>query len=71
MKRGMYWVSNDVLGECVRVGWAAGDGAPYLTREIYEILGFEPPFDTLPHREEFVRRHPSMTNDVSPVPPAN
>jgi hypothetical protein len=30
----------------------AGDAAPYLERDMYTQLGFEPPFEELPHKGE-------------------
>ncbi len=48
MKLGMYRVNDPFLGECAKVKWYAGDGAPYLQRELYDLLRFEPKFDMLP-----------------------
>jgi hypothetical protein len=36
------------VGECALVHRDAGDGAPFLPREIYEDLDFAPRFETLP-----------------------
>jgi len=44
------------FGECARVHSEAGDAAPFLNREIYELLNFEPRFDSLPARSEFETR---------------
>jgi arsenate reductase len=53
---GLYRMEEPELGERVRVRWAAGDGAPFLPREIYEALHFKPAFDALPSREEYERQ---------------
>ena len=56
IKMGLYRTNEPDLGERARIRWAAGDGAPYLPREIYEALHFKPLFDTLPSKEEYERR---------------
>jgi hypothetical protein len=48
MKRGLFRTTDSYLGECARVHEDAGDAFPYLRREIYEALGFAPPYDELP-----------------------
>lgn len=48
MKRGLYRITDSYLGECARVHEDAGDAFPYLRREIYEALGFMPPYAELP-----------------------
>ena len=53
MKMGIYKVALPERGECARVRWLAGDGAPYLERRIYEAVRFEPPFDELPGDNEY------------------
>lgn len=68
MKRGIYRLTTDDAGDCARVGWEAGDGAPFLSREIYEMLGFHPPFEALPDRDDFMRAHRANLHDVKPVP---
>ena len=40
------------IGECAIVHRDAGDGAPFLPREIYEALHFLPPFAALPLIED-------------------
>lgn len=57
VKLGLYRMEEHGLGERARVRWAAGDGAPFLPREIYEALHLKPPFDALPTREEYEGRH--------------
>lgn len=48
MKRGLYRTFDPFLGECAKVHESAGDAAPFLIREIYEFIRFEPDFDDLP-----------------------
>jgi hypothetical protein len=48
MKRGLYRLNDPLLGEAARVDKSAGDAAPYLSRYLYELLGFEPTFECLP-----------------------
>ena len=43
----------DGLGECAIVHREAGDGAPFLPRDLYEALQFQPPFDELPAIENW------------------
>lgn len=51
MKRGLYRMCDSFLGECARVHEDAGDAFPFLRRELYEALGFNPPYDDLPLRD--------------------
>lgn len=51
MKVGVCRVKDPFLGDCAKVRWLAGDGAPYLQRDIYEQLRFEPRFEDLPEEE--------------------
>lgn len=46
--RGLYRVDDVWLGEGVHVEGDTGDAAPFLKRDIYEILGGYPPFEALP-----------------------
>lgn len=48
MRKGLFRTTLPVLGECARVDMSAGDAAPYLEREMYVLLGFEPRFEHLP-----------------------
>lgn len=48
MRKGLFRTTLPVLGECARVDMSAGDAAPYLEKSMYEMLGFEPRFETLP-----------------------
>ncbi|MCB2075100.1 MAG: hypothetical protein KDE49_15515 [Novosphingobium sp.] len=58
MNKGLYRTSMPHFGECARVTDEAGDAAPFLSREMYELLNFEPKFDALPARTEFQTSHP-------------
>ena len=58
MKKGLYRTAMPHFGECARVDDDAGDAAPFLSRELYELLDFEPGFDALPARSEFETRFP-------------
>jgi hypothetical protein len=51
MRKGFFRLSIPGSGECARVDMRAGDAAPYLEREMYVLLGFQPPFDLLPERD--------------------
>ena len=51
MKVGVCRVKDPFLGDCAKVRWFAGDGAPYLQRDIYEQLRFEPRFEDLPEED--------------------
>jgi hypothetical protein len=46
--KGLFRTTLPGIGECARVDMRAGDAAPYLERDMYVLLGFEPPFDLLP-----------------------
>lgn len=50
-RKGIFRTTLPGMGECARVDMSAGDAAPFLEREMYVLLGFEPKFDQLPHRE--------------------
>ncbi len=53
MRLGLYRTHDPILGEAARVHPSAGDAAPYLSRYLYEMLDFRPPFESLPSvREE-------------------
>ncbi len=54
-RRGLYRCSIPGWGECVRTHAAAGDASPFLDRETYEALSFEPPYSALPTREQYLR----------------
>lgn len=58
MRKGLYRLQLKDLGECARVHPSAGDAAPYLDRETYELMNFEPPYHSLPPREEYEVRIP-------------
>lgn len=59
VKQGIYRTKDSFLGECARVNWDAGDGAPLLRREVYEAVNFHPSYDTLPTEEEYLFRRKS------------
>lgn len=51
VRKGLFRTEVPGIGECARVDMRAGDAAPYLDREMYGILGFEPAFENLPRKE--------------------
>lgn len=51
VRKGLFRTELPGIGECARVDMRAGDAAPYLEKSMYELLGFRPPFETLPARE--------------------
>jgi hypothetical protein len=55
-KLGLYRIHVDGIGECAVVHRDAGDGAPFLQRDLYEALHFSPPFDALP----FIAEHEQL-----------
>lgn len=57
MKTGLYRITDPFLGECIRLRWEAGDAGPFLARDIYEALDYEPGFDQLPSKEAFLGTH--------------
>jgi len=63
VRRGLYRFEDPDGAACCCVHWTAGDGAPFLSRQIYEMLGFEPRFDNLPEFEDYAR-----DNREAPVP---
>lgn len=50
MRKGLFRTQLPGLGECARVDMSAGDAAPYLERDMYVLLGFQPGFDQLPEK---------------------
>lgn len=48
-RRGYFRADVEGIGECAIVHRDAGDGAPHLPRDVYEALGFIPPFEQLPY----------------------
>jgi len=56
VRRGLYRFDDPILGEAARVHKSAGDAGPYLSRYLYELLEFEPQYDSLPTRDEHKRR---------------
>ncbi|WP_156842400.1 hypothetical protein [Novosphingobium aquimarinum] len=51
VRKGIFRTELPGIGQCARVDMRAGDAAPYLEKSMYELLGFQPPFETLPTRE--------------------
>jgi hypothetical protein len=47
-RKGLFRTTLPGLGECARVDMSAGDAAPYLERDMYVLLGFQPSFEQLP-----------------------
>ncbi|VWX51634.1 hypothetical protein [Novosphingobium sp. 9U] len=52
VRKGLFRTELPGIGECARVDMRAGDAAPYLDREMYVILGFEPAYENLPHKDQ-------------------
>ena len=50
LRRGLFRTNLPGIGECARVDMRAGDAAPYLEREMYVLLGFQPAYESLPER---------------------
>ena len=57
-RRGLYRCTIPGLAECARTHASAGDASPFLDRETYEALAFEPPFPSLPTREDYLGSSP-------------
>lgn len=47
-KVGLYRIVAPDGRECAIVHHDAGDGAPFLPRDVYEAMRFQPRYDTLP-----------------------
>jgi hypothetical protein len=60
VRRGLYRCSIPGLGECARTHAAAGDASPFLDRETYEALSFEPEFTALPTRDQYLQSDSGM-----------
>jgi hypothetical protein len=56
MRKGLYRVERGLLGAVAYVDWGAAEGEPFLTRDLYIMNGYKPPFDELPTKEEFEAR---------------
>ncbi|WP_404481093.1 hypothetical protein [Novosphingobium sp. BL-52-GroH] len=50
VRKGLFRTKLPGLGECARVDMSAGDAAPFLERDMYVLLGFQPGFDELPEQ---------------------
>lgn len=53
MTEGMFKLIHDQLGEAVRVNWGANPEC-FLTKDTYEANQYDPPYDELPTREEYL-----------------
>jgi hypothetical protein len=53
-RRGLYRFTSHERLELARTHALAGDASPFLDRETYEALGFEPHYDALPTREHYL-----------------
>lgn len=51
VRKGLFRTVLPGIGECARVDMRAGDAAPYLEREMYVMLGFQPAFETLARKD--------------------
>lgn len=63
---GRFRIILEGIGECALVHDDAGDGAPYLPRDIYDALHFAPRFEMLPLIENVDDLYPlagHRTND--------
>lgn len=54
--KGLYRLELEGLGECARMLPSAGDAYPFIDRTMYEMLGFEPAYETLPSKADFLAR---------------
>jgi len=63
VRKGLFRTNLPGLGECARVDMSAGDAAPFLEREMYVLLGFQPSFDQLPEQ------HPDAKQGSRPLWP--
>lgn len=55
VRKGLFRTNLPGLGECARVDMSAGDAAPFLERDMYVLLGFQPSFETLPEERPDAR----------------
>jgi len=55
-RKGLFRTTLPGLGECARVDMSAGDAAPYLERDMYVMLGFQPSFEQLPEHAAAMTR---------------
>lgn len=51
VRKGLFRTNLPGIGECARVDMRAGDAAPYLERDMYVMLGFQPAFEALPRKD--------------------
>ena len=67
MRDGLYRLVLKGVGECVRTRCHLGDAYPYLDRETYEALGFEPAFEELPTKCAYLSERGTRTVYISPI----
>jgi hypothetical protein len=60
VRKGLFRTNLPGIGECARVDMRAGDAAPYLEREMYVMLGFQPAFEMLPRKEASLAARPAL-----------
>lgn len=54
--------TTDLHGcDCVRMGWDAGDAAPFLPRALYEAMLITPAFGELPTEQDYRAQHPCLS----------
>lgn len=53
MVEGWCRVNHESLGECVRIAWGQSDDS-FLTKDAYVSGRYQPPYDELPTRDEYV-----------------
>ena len=56
-KKGLFRTNEPGVGECAYTHRSAGEGFPFLPRDIYEALQFQPSFDALPTKEAYEQHH--------------
>jgi hypothetical protein len=54
LRKGLYRLVLKGVGDCARTSDWEGDAAPFLDRVTYEYLGFQPAFDSLPSKREYL-----------------
>jgi hypothetical protein len=56
MTEGMFKLVHEQLGEAVRISWGASPEC-FVTKENYEAKRYDPPYDELPTRDEYIAGH--------------
>jgi hypothetical protein len=52
-RQGLYRTVDVLVGDCAFTHWGMGDAHPFVPKEIYDAIGFEPRFDSLPTQAEY------------------